>query len=40
MIEINEPQDDYVEKEASLDGLTDDEIKVLTQNVNINDINN
>ena len=35
MIEINEPQDDYVEKEASLDGLTDDEIKVLTQNVNI-----
>ena len=40
MIEINEPQDDYVKKEASLDGLTDDEIKVLTQNVNINDINN
>jgi hypothetical protein len=40
LIEVNEPQDDFVEKEATLDGLTPEEIKELTQNVNMNDINN
>jgi len=30
-IEISEPQDDYVTKEANLDGLTEEEIKELTR---------
>ena len=38
-IEVEEPQDDYVGVEASFDGLTDDEIKDLTSNINLNGIN-
>ena len=37
LIEINEPQDDYVKKEADFDGLTEEEIKEITQNINLND---
>ncbi len=35
-IEINEPQENYIEVEQSFDGLTEDEIKDLTTNININ----
>ena len=38
-IEVKEPQDDYVGVEASFDGLTEEEIKDLTSNININGIN-
>ena len=31
LIEINEPQDDYIGKEETLDGLTEDEIKSLSK---------
>ena len=37
LIEIKEPQDNYVKKEADLNGLTDEEIKEITQNINFND---
>ena len=38
-IEVEEPQDDYVRVEASFDGLTEEEIKDLTSNINLNGIN-
>ena len=38
-IEITEPQDNYIGVEQSFDGLTEDEIKDLTSNININEIN-
>ena len=38
-IEVEEPQDDYVGVEASFDGLTEEEIKDLTSNINFNGIN-
>ena len=38
-IEVEEPQDDYVGVEASFDGLTEEEIKDLTSNINLNGIN-
>lgn len=37
LMEIKEPQDNYVKKEADLNGLTDEEIKEITQNINFND---
>ena len=37
-IEINEPQDNYIGVEQSFDGLTEDEIKDFTTNININEI--
>ena len=37
-IEINEPQDNYIGVEQSFDGLTEDEIKDFTKNININEI--
>ena len=37
-IEINEPQDNYIGVEQSFDELTEDEIKDLTTNININEI--
>ena len=33
MIEINEPQDNYIGYEENMDGLTEDEIKNLTTNI-------
>ena len=33
MIEINEPQDDYIGYEENMDGLTEEEIKNLTTNI-------
>ena len=36
LIEIEESQDDYIKKEADLNGLTDEEIKEITQNINLN----
>ena len=36
LMEIKEPQDNYVKKEADLNGLTDEEIKEITQNINFN----
>ena len=33
MIEINEPQDDYICYEENMDGLTEEEIKNLTTNI-------
>lgn len=37
LIEINEPQDDYIGKEETLDGLTEDEIKSLSKDIDINE---
>ena len=37
LIEINEPQDDYIGVEANLEGLTEDEIKQLNLDININE---
>ena len=34
-IEINEPQDNYIGIQASFDGLTENEIKDLTSNINL-----
>ena len=33
MIEINEPQDNYIGYEENMDGLTEEEIKNLTTNI-------
>ena len=33
MIEINEPQDNYIGYEENMDGLTEEEIKNLTSNI-------
>ena len=38
-IEINEPQDNYLGIEAGYDGLTEEEIKDLTTNINLNSTN-
>ena len=37
LIEINEPQDDYIGVEANLDGLSEEEIKELSLNINLNE---
>ena len=37
LIEINESQDDYIGKEENLDGLTEEEIKKLTSNIDLNE---
>ena len=34
-IEINEPQDNYIGLEENFDGLTEEEIKDLTSNINL-----
>ena len=37
LVEIEENQDDFVKKEADLAGLTENEIKELTQDISLND---
>ena len=37
LIEINEPQDDYIGVEANLDGLNEEEVKQLSLNINLNE---